>query len=228
MAPVVASGIRSRSQAGAGGALLAALFIAACSHTSVLYDPTHEAFSEATPDSFLVEVQTSEGNFEIRMRRAWSPLAVDRVYHLMRNDFYAGARIYRVVPGFVAQWGFSGDPVLDSLWRDRPLEDEPVVASNTRGAVSFARAGPRTRSYTLFVNLEDNERLDALAGNGVVGYPPIGEMESNVELLEGFYNAYDMASSDQDSIRLQGNDYLRRRYPQLDSIVHTRVVTTWR
>ncbi len=94
--------------------------------------------------------------------------------------------------------------------------------------VSFARAGPRTRSYTLFVNLDDNSRLDSLDTGGVLGYPPIGEIEANVDVVDGFYSAYDMASSVQDSIRILGNDYVRRAWPQLDSIVGTRIVTTWR
>jgi len=209
-------------------ALVGAVVVGACGRNAALYEPSGAMLAAQAPDSFVVAVQTSEGDFEIRMRREWSPLAVDRVYHLMSNDFYAGARIYRMVPGFVAQFGFSGDPLLDSLWRDEPVDDEPVVGTNTRGVVSFARAGPRTRSYTLFINLADNSRLDALEGGGVVGYPPIGEIEGDVAIVDGFYSAYDMPGAVQDSIRLLGNDYLRRAYPQLDSIVGTRIVRTWR
>ena len=210
-------------------ALGAALAVGACGGlNAALYEPTFEMLDEPAPDSFLVGVETSEGYFEIKMHRAWSPLGVDRVWHLMRHDFYAGARIYRMVPGFVAQWGFSGDPVLDSTWRRRVLEDEPVVASNERGVVSFARAGPRTRSFTLFINLEDNVRLDSADVGGVVGYPPIGVIEEDVDVVDGFYSAYDMPGSVQDSIRLGGNDYVRRAWPQLDSIIGTRVVAEWR
>ena len=193
-----------------------------------MYAPTSDVLSARAPDSFLVGVETSEGYFEIRMRRPWSPLAVDRVYHLMRHDFYAGARIYRMVPGFVAQFGFSGDPYLDSLWREHPIDDEPTVGSNQRGIVSFARGGARTRSYTLFINLDDNSRLDDLEGGGVVGYPPIGEMEGGVDIVDGFYSAYDLGGEIQDSIRTLGNEYLERAWPQLDSIVGTRVVQEWR
>ncbi len=209
-------------------ALAAALAVGACGPNRALFDPTPEVLAAEAPDSFVVGVETSEGYFEIRMRRHWSPLAVDRAFHLMSQDFYAGARIYRMIPGFVAQWGFSGDPLLDSLWREHPVEDEPPIGSNRRGVVSFARAGPRTRSYTLFVNLDDNSRLDSLDTGGVLGYPPIGEIEANVDVVDGFYAAYDMPGSVQDSIRILGNDYVRRAWPQLDSIVGTRIVTTWR
>lgn len=216
-----------RTAAGPLAALVAAVAVGACAGNAALYDPTPGMLEAPAPDSFDVLVETSEGSFEIRMHRAWSPLGVDRVYHLMSNDFYAGARIYRMVPGFVAQWGFSGDPVLDSVWRERVLDDEPVVGTNTRGVVSFARAGPRSRSFTLFVNLEDNARLDEAEVGGVVGYPPIGEVRGDVAIVDGFYSAYDMEGSVQDSIRTLGNDYVRRAWPQLDSIVGTRVLRSW-
>ncbi|MDA0329193.1 MAG: peptidylprolyl isomerase [Gemmatimonadetes bacterium] len=207
---------------------LVATTVAACGQTSYLYDPTPEMLAAQAPDSFVVAVETSEGTFTVMMHRSWSPLGVDRVYHLMINNFYAGARLYRVVDGFVAQWGFSGNPVLDSVWRDHSLPDEPTVSSNVRGVVSFARGGPETRSYTLFVNLADNVRLDAAESGGIVGYPPIGIIREGLGVIDGFYSAYSDRTPSQDSIRMLGNEYLRREYPQLDSIVGTRLVTSWR
>lgn len=210
-------------------ALAAALAVAACAQrNAALYAPADGPADARAPDSFVVEVRTSEGPFEMTMHRAWSPLAVDRVYHLLRHDFYAGARFYRVVPGFVVQWGFSGDPVLDSIWRGRGVDDEPVVGSNTRGVVSFARSGPRTRSYTLFVNVADNQRLDSTVQQGIAGYPPIGVVSANLPVVDGFYSAYDLPGGIQDSIRILGNDYLRRSWPQMDSIIGTRVLAEWR
>ena len=206
-------------------ALAASAWLVACGPNKALWRPAPEMLE---PDSFVVSVATSEGTFDVTMHRAWSPHGVDRVYYLMKNDFYAGARFYRVVSGFVAQWGFSGDPTLDSLWEAKPIDDEPVVESNLRGVVSFARAGPQTRSYTLFVNLVDNVRLDNIAAGGVVGYPPIGRIERGLDVIDGFYPGYTEDPPDQDSISAQGNAYLRRRYPQLDSIVGTRVIREWR
>lgn len=206
----------------------AGMVVAACGPNVALYDPSPAVLAAEAPDSFLVEMVTSEGEILVKMRRSWSPAGVDRVHHLMANDFYAGARIYRVVDDFVVQWGYSGDPVLDSVWREHPIPDEPVVASNRRGVVSFARAGPETRSFQLFVNLVDNERLDRLMSGGVEGYPPVGEIVDGVEVVDGFYGAYQERAPSQDSIRILGNDYLRRDYPQLDSIVSTRVITRWR
>lgn len=205
----------------------AAVLVAACGANAALYAPGPAQLEVQAPDSFLVDVVTSEGTFAVKMRRHWSPEGVDRVWHLMDENFYAGARIYRVVDGFVAQWGYSGEPVLDSIWRALPIVDEPTVGSNVRGVVSYARAGPETRGFQLFVNLVDNVRLDDLASGGVVGYPPIGEIESGLEVIDGFYGAYADRTPSQDSIRVHGNDYLRRNYPQLDSIIGTRITGFW-
>lgn len=161
------------------------------------------------------------------LRRAWSPLAVDRAYALFSQDVYAGARIYRMVPGFVAQWGFSGDPWADSAWVANPVPDEPVVGSNTRGVVSFARSGPRSRSLNLYVNLADNVRLDTVDVAGIRGYPPLGAIVEGLAVVDGFYGAYRDPGPSQDSIRAFGNDYLRRSFPQLDSISGTRILRIW-
>ena len=208
-------------------ALAAFVLAAACGPNAALWEPTPAMLAVAAPDSFVVEFATSEGAFDVMMHREWAPLGVDRVYHLVSNDFWAGARFYRVVPGFVAQWGFSGDPALDSIWDERPIADEPTVASNVRSTVSFARAGAQTRSFTLFVNTVDNQRLDDVMAGGVAGYPPIGRIERGVDVIDGFYAGYTGDPPMQDSIAQLGNEYLRRKYPQLDSIVGTRVIREW-
>jgi cyclophilin family peptidyl-prolyl cis-trans isomerase len=192
-----------------------------------LYEPSPSLLATQAPDSFLVEFVTSEGPLQATFHRAWSPLAVDRAYVLFENDFYAGARIYRVVDGFVAQWGFSGDPVLDSVWKTHSLADEPVLESNVRGTISFARSGPESRSYTLFVNLADNPRLDTIEVGGIRGYPPIGRIGQGLAAIDGFYGAYTEPGPRQDSLAAFGNDYARRHFPQLDSIVGTRVLRIW-
>jgi cyclophilin family peptidyl-prolyl cis-trans isomerase len=221
--------VNGSSRLGAFGTVAMALAVVGCA--TALPDPLRVPASAlstaAAPDSFVAEVVTSEGAFEITMIREWSPVAVDRVYFLMANNFYAGARFYRVEPGFVVQWGFSGDPSLDSLWHTSGVEDEPVVGSNLRGTVSFARGGPETRSIQLFVNLADNVRLDSFGSGGVVGYPAIGRIDVGLEVVDGFYPAYRPSPPRQDSISALGNDYLQRHFPQLDSVVSTRVTRWW-
>ncbi len=208
-------------------ACLPLLIASACASAGPLWEPRASEMALAAPDSFLAEFVTSEGTFEVTLHRSWSPLAVDRAYYLLRHNYYAGARLYRVVPGFVAQFGFSGLPHLDSIWGERDLPDEPVVASNERGTVSFARSGPESRSFTLYINLADNPRLDTINVAGIVGYPPIGRIVGELDAIDGFYGAYTDPAPRQDSIRAFGNGYLRRNFPQLDSIVSTRVVQSW-
>jgi cyclophilin family peptidyl-prolyl cis-trans isomerase len=175
----------------------------------------------------VVAVETSKGAFEVTMYREWSPLAVDRAYYLMDHGFYDGARFYRVNAQY-AQFGFSGRPGLDSLWKPLTLPDEPVRASNVRGAVTFARAGPESRNYVLFINLRDNTFLDSWAGDGVEGFPPIGAVTSGLEVTGSLDDRFgDELMIFEDSIVAQGNTFFSRSYPQLDSIVSVEIVRRW-
>ena len=208
------------------GALLL-LVAVACDPRRALWEPDPEALSRSAPDSFVVAVETSVGSVEITFHRAWSPLAVDRALFLMSHGFFDGARFYRVTDQY-AQFGFSGVPALDSIWRPITVPDEEVRASNMRGAVSFARSGPESRSHVLFINLGDNSFLDTWAGDGVRGFPPVGRVNSGIEVVDRLHSGYgDDVLFDEDSIRATGNAFLDRRYPGLDSIVSTRVVRRW-
>ena len=226
--PSMARTSASRALVALLAAVLPAVVSACAGGPGPLMEPSSAATSGPAPDSFRVLVETSEGPVPITFHRGWAPEGVDRVWHLARHDYWAGARFYRVEEGFVAQWGFSGEPARDSLWRTVPLADEPVVEENRRGVVSFARGGPESRSYTLFVNYTDNLRLDTVVVQGIAGYPPLGTIdEEGMAVLDGLYRAYADDPPLQDSIRVHGNDYLRRHYPQLDSIVGTEVLETW-
>ncbi len=179
------------------------------------------------PDSFDVRLTTSAGEMVMRFHRSWSPLAVERVWELVEAGFYDGARFYRVNDQYV-QWGFSGRPAMDSVWFDRRLPDEPVRASNVRGAVSFGRAGPASRNFVLFVNLVDNPFLDSWAGDGVVGFPPVGRVVSGLDVAEALNGAYgDAIIPMEPSILASGNAFLDERFPGLDSILAAEIVQRW-
>jgi peptidyl-prolyl cis-trans isomerase A (cyclophilin A) len=208
-------------------AAVCAVSLATCGGDRSTPDAADAAGVEAAPDSFVVALHTSGGEIRIRMHRAWSPLAVDRAYELVRAGFYDGARFYRVNDQYV-QFGFSGRPELDNEWFDRRLPDEPVRASNVRGAVAFGRAGPQSRNFVLFVNLDDNTFLDSWAGDGVVGFPPVGVVEEGLEVAAGFNAAYgDAIVPMEDSILASGNAFLDRQYPGLDSISRAEIVRAW-
>jgi len=175
----------------------------------------------AAPDSFLVALTTSRGPVAVVVHRSWAPHGVDRLYALVHAGFYDGARFFRVVRGFVAQFGLPADPQLGRSWSSQLIPDDPVRHPNRRGTVAFASAGPNTRTTQLFVNLADNLRLDAL------GFAPIGQVVEGLEVADGLYGQYGERPS-QDSIRLQGDAYLKRAYPNLDQIRTARIVGEWR
>jgi peptidyl-prolyl cis-trans isomerase A (cyclophilin A) len=153
---------------------------------------------------------------------------VDRFYNLVRARFFDDGRFFRVVGGFVAQFGLSGDPKVNAAWKGKPIPDDPVRATNHRGTLAFARSGPASRSVQLYFNLVDNTpRLDTLNG---IGFPPIAETVEGLAVLDSLYAGYGgtrtnrVPGPSQDSIEVQGNAYLERAYPKLDYIRTARIV----
>jgi peptidyl-prolyl cis-trans isomerase A (cyclophilin A) len=203
----------------------------ACSRHSPLLAPTPKDLAWVAPDSFLVSFETSRGPVLMSAHRDWSPLGVDRLHFLVTHGYYDRARFFRVVPGFVVQWGIAADTALTSVWGERRLPDEPVKQSNTRGRVSYARSGPNTRSVQLYINTGQNARLDTTS---TFGFPPIGEVRSGIELVDSMFAEYSCRRGSQgtcpsqDSIEAKGNAYLERVYPKLDYIKRARVVREWR
>jgi peptidyl-prolyl cis-trans isomerase A (cyclophilin A) len=188
------------------------------------------------PDSFVVRFETSRGPVDVLARKSWAPNGADRFYTLVQNRYYDEARFYRVVKGFVAQFGLAATPAVTAAWRARAIADEPVKHSNTRGTISYARGGPGTRTTQLFFNLVDNARLDT---TNTFGFPPIGEVVAGMSAVDSLYSGYGNAAPrtgatatasgpQQDSITRQGNDYLKRGWPKLDYVKTARVITEWR
>jgi peptidyl-prolyl cis-trans isomerase A (cyclophilin A) len=208
-----------------------AAVVAGCARRAPLLAPTPRDLAWAAPDSFSVAFETSRGRFVVMAHRDWSRLGVDRFHFLVRHGYYDGARFFRVVPGFVVQWGISGDPAVNKVWSERYVPDEPVRRSNTRGRMSYARGGPNTRGVQLYVNLADNPRLDTLS---TFGFPPIGEVIEGMTVVDSMYDGYSCRRGSvgtcpsQDSIQAGGNAYVSRVYPRLDYIRRARVTKEWR
>jgi len=211
-------------------ALVLVVSLAACAGHSPLLSPDPAQVDRAAPDSFDVRFETTRGGFVVRARRHWSPNGVDRFYYLASHGFYDGARFFRVITGFVAQFGLSGRPAVDSVWQDRSIPDEPVHETNRRGTVSYARGGPNTRSAQLYINLVDNPRLDTIS---TFGFPPIGEVVEGMPVADLLYAGYGgnrqerLPGPSQDSIQVAGNAYLDRYFPRLDAIRQGQVVRAW-
>jgi len=170
------------------------------------------------PDTYKVRFATSKGDLVVTVERKWAPLGADRFYTLVKSGFYDGARFFRVLPGFVVQFGIAGDPALNAKWHNANLPDDPVTQSNRRGTVSFATGGPNTRTTQVFINLSDgNARLDAR------GFSPFGTVTEGMEIADQFYSGYGEGAPRgsgpaQDRAEAEGNAYLERDFPRLDYI----------
>lgn len=175
------------------------------------------------PDSFLVALETSRGPMQLMVHRDWSPLGVDRLYYLVQNHFYDEARFFRVVPHFVAQFGLPADPAMSQRFITGPLADDPVKHSNLRGTVTYAHAGPGTRSSQLFINLRDNVPLDGQ------GFSPIGEIREGTQAIDSLNGEYNGPNEpDQHFIETLGNGYLTTAFPRLDYIRTARIAREWK
>ena len=175
------------------------------------------------PDLFRARFETSAGTFVVEVHREWSPRGADRFYNLVRSGWYDGQRIYRVVPGFMSQWGLHGDPVATYQWRDQFIDDDPVVVSNTRGRVTFATCDVDCRISEIFVNTDDNAELDAQ------GFSPFGEVVEGMETVDAFYGEYGDGPPRGDGpyqarVRAEGNEYLDAEFPELTRIERAVIV----
>jgi cyclophilin family peptidyl-prolyl cis-trans isomerase len=196
--------------------------------------PTQLPLSSPAPDSFLVVLETTKGHVVIKAHRSWSPLGVDRLYHLAASGFYNGAVIYRVGPtvsypgGFVVQFGLSNDSVVNLAWIAAGIADEPLREHHRRGRVMFAREGPHTRSIELAIDLSPNTGLDTVRYKKVVGFPPIGEVVEGMAVLDSLNRRYGNAPlQHEDSIAVAGRRYLDRAFPGLDRVERVSVVREW-
>ena len=180
---------------------------------------------EQAPEYFKARFETTQGNFEIEAKREWSPKGVDRLYQLIKNEFYTDVSVFRVVPNFVAQFGIHNDSLVNRGWNGVGVEDEPVIVSNEKGTIAFARSSKKTRTSQIFVNLKDNKRLDKLDYSGVKGFPVVAKVTSGMENVLKFYDKHgDKLGMKQDSIQTYGNKFLRKNYPKIDYIIKAYIL----
>lgn len=169
------------------------------------------------PAEYDVKFVTTAGEFTIQVTRAWAPNGADRFYNLVRHHFYDGATFFRVLPGFMAQVGISAYPEVSKVWENATIKDDPIVQSNHRGFVSFATAGPNTRTTQFFINYGNNEALDRS------GFSAFAVVTDGMEVVDKLYNGYgegapDGHGPDQGKITSMGRAYLEKGFPKLDSI----------
>jgi cyclophilin family peptidyl-prolyl cis-trans isomerase len=178
---------------------------------------TPAALTEKAPDTFKAKFDTTKGPFVITVHRSWAPAGADRFYNLVKNGFYDDCRFFRVLDDFMAQVGMNGNPAIQSVWDASRLKDDPVTQSNKRTFVSFATAGPNTRTTQFFINFKDNSSLDKM------GFAPFGEVTEGMDVVDKLYSGYGEGAPrgrgpDQSKIRAEGNTYLAKDFPKLDTI----------
>jgi len=200
---------------------LAAVFVAASAacgggaktstSSSQLLDPP--ALTAKAPPRFAVTFKTTKGDVTVTVHRAWAPLGADRFYNLAKAGFFDGVKFFRVVPGFVVQFGISPDPKVSAAWQTATIHDDPVTRHNVRGTLTFATAGKDSRTTQLFVNLADNTSLDSQ------GFAPIGSVTRGMGVVDRLYSGYGEApTSHQGEMESEGNAWLDKNFPKLDAI----------
>jgi peptidyl-prolyl cis-trans isomerase A (cyclophilin A) len=188
-----------------------------------LLDPESPEMTGEAPALFKVLFETTAGDFVVEVERALAPLGADRFHRLVRAGYYDGTRFFRVLPGFVVQFGLSGVPERNRAWRDASLPDDPVVASNVRGTLSYAMAGPDTRTVQVFINLGNNARLDG------DGFAPFGRVTGGMDVVERLHAGYGEgaprgAGPLQSRIQEEGEAYLAAEFANLDRIIRAWIL----
>jgi peptidyl-prolyl cis-trans isomerase A (cyclophilin A) len=169
------------------------------------------------PETYEVKFVTTKGDVLIQVTRAWAPLGADRFYNLVKHGFYNNAAFFRIVPGFIVQFGLGADPAVNKAWKSANIKDDPVTQSNRPGTLTFATAGPNTRTTQLFINLGNNGGLDGQ------GFAPFGQVISGMEVVQNLYSGYG-ERPDQGSITIEGKAYLDKNFPQIDRIETATIV----
>jgi peptidyl-prolyl cis-trans isomerase A (cyclophilin A) len=185
------------------------------SKTEKLMNPAQ--LNEKAPDKFQAKFDTSKGEFIIEVTRSWSPNGADRFYNLVKNGFFDNCRFFRVVPNFMVQFGINGDPKISAVWRAAQFKDDPANQSNKRGFITFATAGPNTRTTQLFINFKDNSFLDSQ------GFTPFGKVTKGMNAVDSINKEYE-EKPNQNNIQMQGNAYLEKAFPKLDYIKSATIV----
>jgi peptidyl-prolyl cis-trans isomerase A (cyclophilin A) len=169
------------------------------------------------PAVFKARFTTTAGDFVVEVHRDWAPIGADRFYNLVRNGYFTNASFFRVVPGFVVQFGLSANPAVNKVWKDANIQDDPVIQSNKRGFLVFATGGPNTRTTQLFINFGDNSRLDGM------GFAPFGTVVEGMDVVDKIFPGYG-ESPRQDLLTDQGDTYVTANFPKIDKIKLARLV----
>jgi peptidyl-prolyl cis-trans isomerase A (cyclophilin A) len=177
---------------------------------------------ETAPAEYKAKFNTTKGSFTVDVHRDWAPLGADRFYNLVKLGFYNDTRFFRVVDGFMVQWGIHGDPAVNAAWKTNTIQDDPVKQSNKKGFISFATSGANSRTTQVFINFNDNSRLDGM------GFAAFGQVVDGQSVVDSLYKGYGEgaprgAGPDQGRMQSEGNTYLKKDFDKLDWIKEAHI-----
>ena len=175
--------------------------------------------TEKAPETFKAQFDTTKGKFTIEVTRSQAPNGADRFYNLVKSGYFTDIAFFRVVPGFMCQFGINGDPSISAKWREASIQDDPVKGSNTRGTITFATAGPNTRTTQLFISFGNNAFLDGQ------GFSPFGKVTDGMDVVDKI-NSESGERPNQGRIQMEGNAYLKKDFPNLDYIKSATIIPT--
>jgi peptidyl-prolyl cis-trans isomerase A (cyclophilin A) len=175
------------------------------------------ALTEKAPATYKAKFDTSKGAFVVQVNRDWAPNGADRFYNLVKNGFFDNTRFFRVISGFMVQFGINGDPKLSPAWRNAKIPDDAVKQSNKRGYITFATSGPNSRTTQIFINFGNNAGLDGQ------GFAPFGQIVTGMDVVDKLYAEYGEGAPggrgpEQMRVQSEGNAYLTKDFPKLDFI----------
>jgi peptidyl-prolyl cis-trans isomerase A (cyclophilin A) len=175
------------------------------------------------PEVFHAQFETSKGNFTVEARREWAPRGVDRFHELLRMHYFDQGRFFRVVPGFIVQFGVHNKFQVHDIWRKMFIPDDPPMQLNLRGTLAYAKSDAGTRSTEIFINLADNKDLDDQR------FVPFAKITEGMDVVDRFYSGYGELrpkgkNLDAGRIEEEANEYLIPRFPNLDYVKTTKIL----
>ena len=179
---------------------------------------------ETAPAVYKAKLSTTKGDFVIEVHRDWAPAGADRFYNLVKSGYFTDVAFFRVIKGFMVQFGIHGAPAMNATWRDAKIPDDPSgKQSNARGMVTFATSGPSSRTVQLFINYGDNRNLDSM------GFTPIGKVSQGMDVVDAIEGQYGEGAPSgrgpsQGRLQAEGNAYLKAQFPKLDYIKSAAIV----
>jgi cyclophilin family peptidyl-prolyl cis-trans isomerase len=146
----------------------------------------------------------------------------------LRNITFDKLKINNTVD-FIVQFGIASEPDETKNWDVTISDDAMHVQSNIRGTLSFATAGPTTRTTQLFINVRNNPSLDQM------GFTPIGiiltDSTDGTDPMDTIIPNIAVPNTnpgedgiDQGQYMEFGNAWLLSQYPGVDMIINTTLL----